>query len=338
MSKLISHADGRQGAFSPSTYALQDFSYADHSDSAKPKCLRKDPQLLKPVPGSQHRPSQLRAPSRSRNTLESHASTGKSSSKHMSGQKGKKVKSRDLSQLNGKRGSVNIHTVRSNAFKGVSGKQRDKSLESAANKHPTASNLQLGDDMIRTQIRNMLQILENTKIKDQSETPANQVKPVQRKLADNHRKDLSSGKHTPCGKSRARKAQVARTQENDSLSNKTTVLRNVQCNFARSVNPEAHRGAAKAAKNAGGKSASKERGKAQEKAVKAKELRKRCVKENVESYNVEVNRKSVAVVKMNPKDELEEVSPEDKLTVIEHDCENNYDLICKSLQGKYYQF
>jgi len=319
------------------TITLQQLRYTDSYGASRGKYLRKElQQCLKPsVLSSQHRPSQPRALSRSRNIIETHMSTGKSSSKHISTQKmpgSKRAKPRDSSQLNLKRSSVNIHTVRSNAFKG---KEREKSLESAANKH--SSNLQLGDDTIKMQIKNMLQLLGSKKMKEQSETPANQAKTLQKKLIAENKKNVLSGKHTPCAKSRTRNVQVSKTQENDSLNNRTIILRNVQCSFIKHNNPDQHK--AKPTKSTTTKNVSKENARmVQEKIVRTKELRKKCIKENVENNNIEVNRANIVIEKVNLKEELEEVPAEDKQTVIEYDCENNYDLICKSLQTKYFQF
>ena len=55
---------------------------------------------------------------------------------------------------------------------------------------------------------------------------------------------------------------------------------------------------------------------------------------NKENVNLISNNQILKIVKIKS-NKKNVPNPEDRLTVIEHDCENNYDLICKSLNNQY---
>jgi len=65
-----------------------------------------------------------------------------------------------------------------------------------------------------------------------------------------------------------------------------------------------------------------------------KKIWRKCLNDNVESCNTATEKQSLLIEKIAQEEDNDDSNSEDKLTVIENDCDNDYELIYKCLQGK----
>jgi hypothetical protein len=70
-----------------------------------------------------------------------------------------------------------------------------------------------------------------------------------------------------------------------------------------------------------------------------KQIWRKYIENSGELYSMTTNKSSAQISKVIPSGECKEgqVDSDEALTVIENDCENNYDLICNILEGNYPQ-
>lgn len=277
--------------------------------------------------------------------------------------KSRKLKLRDSSRINVKRCGFNIHTIRANMARipnnPLSTKLNNKALDCPS--HPLQprqlflySNLQSAFHKSKEktkgngteQIRSLLYLLESARSKSgkiRAITPSNQSSKLytKKKMEVGPKKGSSSRGRGIHSKSRISRIRPEKTQEENyetlelskSIKHCTKKKDNPYKTIAESRNIVT---------------------KTVEVDVKPKFIVGRYMKledtkskwkkyidENAENCSTTTNKSSLLIGKVpynTEEKENSDSSSDEKLTVIEHECENNYDFICKSLQGSLNQF
>lgn len=283
----------------------------------------------------------------------------------------RKLKLRDSSRINVKRCGFNIHTIRANMARipnnPLSTKLNNKVLDSAS--HPSAlpqqqqlfhySNLQSALHKTKEkpkgngteQIRSLLYLLESARSKSgklRAITPSNQSSKLYTKKKTEIGQRKGSSSRGRIGQSRSRMARVRpeRTQEdNYDTIEKIELSRSIKCNLKKSVKDTPYRTIAESVKGRNIVTKTVEVDTKPKfivggfmKAEDTKNKWRKYIDENAENCSTTTNKSSLLIGKVPYNTEEKEdndSSSDEKLTVIEYECENNYDLICKSLQGQF---
>ena len=228
----------------------------------------------------------------------------------------KKNKLRDSSRIN--KGCLNIHITRANMAR-VS-KQSSKSPVSKKN--------------CKDQIKKLMHILSGTKVNSKMSS--------KRKVGQ--RRESSSSEYTPYSKSRVSKTRPSKPHKNnyETLVNslvKKKAKKPIECNFKKYGNEDPYKIIAESSKTRNGIAATSKTeyvGKIFTKEDE-KQVWKKYIEGSGELYSMTTNKSSAQIGKVIPSGECKEdqVDSDEVLTVIENDCENNYDLICNTLEGNY---
>eukprot|EP00826_Nyctotherus_ovalis_P064021 TRINITY_DN9386_c0_g1_i9.p1 TRINITY_DN9386_c0_g1~~TRINITY_DN9386_c0_g1_i9.p1 ORF type:complete len:256 (+),score=73.36 TRINITY_DN9386_c0_g1_i9:541-1308(+) len=198
------------------------------------------------------------------------------------------------------------------------------------------------------QIRSLLYLLESARTKSgklRAITPSSQSsKLCTKKKEIGQRKGSSSRGRVPQSRSRMSRMRPEKTQEDYETLGKSEFSRSIKCCAKKSVKDDPYRTIAEPrSRNVVARTAEAE-GRprfipgAFMKIENAKSKWRRYLDENAENCSTTTNKSSLLIGKVPYNTEEKEdsdSSSDEKLTVIEHDCENNYDLICKSLQKKF---
>jgi hypothetical protein len=266
----------------------------------------------------------------------------------------RKLKLRDSSHINVKRCGFNIHTIRANIaripYNPLSTKLNNKlfdppqqlflysNLQSALYK----SGKKKGNGT--EQIRSLLNLLESARSKSgklRAITPNNQSSKLytKKKMEVGQRKGSSSRGHGTHSKSRMSRIRAEKTQEEkyDTLE----LSRNIKHCTRKNNKDDPYRTESRNKVTVEVDTKPKFIVSGYMKLEDTKSRWKRYIDENGENCSTTTNKSSLLIGKVPYNTEQKEdsdSSSDDKLTVIEHECENNYDLICKSLQERLNNF
>ena len=195
----------------------------------------------------------------------------------------------------------------------------------------------------KNQIEKLLQILNNTKVKEtkiSSNTPNNKMSTrIKTNQITQKRKSLSGNEYTPSGKSRLNKLNLIKSHKDqyntlaNSFVHESSIVKTNKPNITKYVKEDQ----CKKSSN------SRNIVITVSKTVKSKvyplvggKNERKNWKEHIEDHkdicSMTTNKSSGLPGKATVREE-DECSSDDRLTVIEHDCDNNYDLICNSLEG-----
>eukprot|EP00826_Nyctotherus_ovalis_P004166 TRINITY_DN10870_c0_g5_i1.p2 TRINITY_DN10870_c0_g5~~TRINITY_DN10870_c0_g5_i1.p2 ORF type:complete len:208 (-),score=66.64 TRINITY_DN10870_c0_g5_i1:94-717(-) len=198
-----------------------------------------------------------------------------------------------------------------------------------------------GGNKCKEQIKKLLHMLSGTKVGS-----ASGKIPSKKKV----RKGSSSSEYTPCSKSRVAKIRPAKPHKNhyetlvNSLSKKVT-KKNIECNFKKYGNEDPYKIMAESSKTRNGMAPSLRTENTEKPKLAGKSFTKEDEKHTWKKYiessgelcSMTTNKSSAQIGRVVSAEAKEDLSSDEALTIIENDCENNYDLICNTLEAKYSQ-